>query len=304
MAARIPNVFHFVFGLLPQAEPFHLMHYLCLRSCLEVARPDAIHFHYHNEPHGPLWDAIRPHLVLRKIDPATPIADYRYSDPRIAAFRYAHISDFLRLRILIDEGGIYADMDTLFIRPMPEALRMEACVMGHEKPPAEAQGGGSLCNAFIAAEPNAGFCRLWLDAMEEAFDGSWSNHSTLLPYRLAQRHPELIETLPEAAFFALDWTPDGIDGLFLRETDLPEDTYSLHLWSHLWFDSGRRDFSAFSGDLLTADYVAFAGTTYARHARPFLPQAATASRTRYLAQRAMLEARRLHRNAFRLAGRT
>ena len=34
----IPNVYHFVFGLRPQTEPFHLMFYLCLASCLAVNR--------------------------------------------------------------------------------------------------------------------------------------------------------------------------------------------------------------------------------------------------------------------------
>jgi len=292
--ASIPNVFHFIFGLREQTEPFHLMHYLCLRSCLEVMRPDAVHFHYHHEPHGPLWADIRPHLVLRRIDPVTPISDYRYDDAEVAAFRYAHVADFLRLEILIAEGGIYADMDSLFLKPFPEDWRSLSCVMGRERPPAGAEG--SLCNALIAAEPGAAFCRLWLAQMAMAFDGSWSNHSTLLPYRLAQAHPELIHIEPESSFFAFDWTPARLDDLFLREASLPEPAYSLHLWAHLWFDAGRRDFSLFSGDLLTVDYLAFAASSYARHARAFMPENRTPSRLRYLSQRAILSGRRLRQN--------
>lgn len=297
----IPNVFHFVFGLCEQTEPFHLMHYLCLRSCLEVMRPDAVHFHCRHEPHGPLWDAIRPRLVLRHVDPVGPATSHVYEDAGIAAFRYAHVADFLRLEILIAEGGIYADMDSLFLQPFPKHWHSLSCIMGRERPPAVRGVDGSLCNALILAEPGAPFCRLWLEQMTEAFDGSWSNHSTILPYRLAQARPEFIHVEPEASFFALDWTSEGLDALFLRHTALPGTAYSLHLWSHLWFDAGRRDFSLFRGDLLTVDYLAFAQTTYARHARAFMPEGAEPSRRRYLSQRATLAAHQLRRTVRRVA---
>lgn len=287
----IPNVFHFVFGLREQTEPFHLMHYLCLRSCLEVMRPDAVHFHYQHEPHGPLWDAIRPHLQLRRIDPRTPAAGHTYSDPAMEAFRYAHAADFLRVEILLREGGVYADMDSLFLRPFPADWRAYPCVMGHERPPRGAEG--SLCNALILAQPGAEFCRLWLEQMDAAFDDSWSNHSTLLPYRLSQAHPELIHVEPEASFFALDWTPEGIGDLFLRDAALPEQARSLHLWAHLWFDAGREDFSVFSGDLLTIDYLAFSRSSYARLARGFMPPGARPSRLRHALQTARLRVRQL-----------
>lgn len=270
--SSIPNVFHFVFGLREQAEPFHLMHYLCLASCIAVNRPDEVHFHYHHEPHGPWWERIKPQLRLRRIDPEPFVEKYRYADPAVAAFRYAHQADFARLRILHEEGGIYADIDTLFLRPSPRQWLERAFILGREKAPPGAEPGGSLCNAWIASAPGAEFGRLWLESLSGAFDGSWNNHSTLLPYRLSRANPGLIHIEPESAFYSLDWTPRGIDDLFLRQVELPENAYSLHLWQHLWFDRRRTDFSIFCGDLLTPDYVAFARTTYARHAKPFLPR--------------------------------
>lgn len=290
-SGSIPNVFHFIFGLREQTEPFHLMHYLCLRSCLEVMKPEAVHLHYHHEPHGPLWDEIRPRLVLRRIDPVTPVSDYAYADPAIAAFGYAHAAAFLRLEVLIAEGGIYADMDSLFLRPFPETWRSLPCIMGQEKAPAGAEG--SLCNALIVAAPGAEFCRLWLEQMTAAFDGSWSNHSTLLPYRLATAHPQIIRVEPQASFFALDWTPKGIDSLFVRSVTIPDTSYSLHLWAHLWFSAKRRDFSLFSGDLLTVDYLAFAETTYTRHARAFMPKSIQPSLSQYKEQALRMVLRRL-----------
>jgi hypothetical protein len=283
----IPNVFHFVFGLKPQNEPFHLMYYLCLASCLEVNKPDQVCFHYYHEPHGEWWERIKPRLHLRRIEPERFVADYNYSDSAVGMFRYAHLSDFSRLRILLGEGGIYADIDTLFLRPIPAEWFTAQFILGREKAPAEAGDGGSLCNAWIASVPGAEFCRRWLEGMMEAFDGTWSNHSTLLPYRLSCEFPHLLHIEPETSFYALDWTPYSINALFLRNTPLPDNAYSLHLWNHLWFDRKRIDFSHFHSRLLTVDYVAFADTTYARHARRFLPKEVTRSLSRYRRQTAL-----------------
>src|SRR5690606_32309339 len=209
-------------GLREQKEPFHLMYYLCLASCLHVNKPDAVHFHYYHEPWGEWWERIKPRLVLRRIVPDQAIANYQYADPSLDAFRYAHLADFARLKILQEEGGIYADIDTLFLRPLPDHWRQREFILGQEKPPATAQGEGSLCNAWIASAPGAEFGRLWLQEMGNAFDGSWSNHSTLLPHRLWRRHPEYIDVEPESSFYALDWTPQGIEDLFVRQVSLPE----------------------------------------------------------------------------------
>lgn len=283
----IPNVFHFVFGLREQTEPFHLMYYLCLASCLEVNRPDAVCFHYHHEPHGEWWDRIKPRLTLRRIEPERLVADYRYDDPTIGGFRYAHLADFARLRILLEEGGIYADIDTLFLRPFPAEWRTRQFILGREKAPAGAMDGGSLCNAWIASAPGAEFCRHWLESMAEAFDGSWSNHSTLLPYRLSRAFPDLIDVEPETSFYALDWSPRSIGALFMRSVPLPDTAYSLHLWNHLWWSPKRLDFSHFHGGRLTVDYVAHADTTYAKHARRFLPEDVTGARAAYWRQHAL-----------------
>lgn len=265
-------------------EPFHLMNYLCLASCIEVNQPDAVHFHYHHEPWGEWWERIKPKLQLRRISPDRSVADYCYGDSSLQKFRYAHLADFARLRILLDEGGIYADIDTLFLRPLPTEWRKRRFILGREKAPAPAAEGGSLCNAWIASAPGAEFCRRWLDGMGEAFDGTWSNHSTLLPYKLWRQHPQITDVEPESAFYALDWTPHGINDLFMRQVELPAHTYSLHLWNHLWFAEDRLDFSHFHAGLLTVDYVRHANTTYAYYARRYLPEDAAGTRAGYLMQ--------------------
>ena len=46
---------------------------------------------------------------------------------------------------------------------------------------------------------------------------------------------------------------------------------SVHLWSHLWWNAQRRDFSRVHAGQLTADHIRTVDTSYNRLARPFIP---------------------------------
>ena len=271
----IPRHYHFVFGLRPQTQSFHIVHYLCLQSCLEVNQPETVVFHYRHEPWGPLWEQIRPRLSLRPWQGDTPELAYSLSGTDQATpFRYAHEADFIRLEILEREGGVYADMDSIFVRPMPDSLFAYPCVMGHEAVDrrAEPDAQGSLCNALIMAEAGSEFIRTWRKKMSASFDGSWSRHSTFLPYELSRQFPDLIHVEPKDSFFHLDWTREGIRRLFEEDVALPPTAYSLHLWAHLWWSRTRLDFSHFHEGRLTPAYFHHAQTTYSKLARAFLPE--------------------------------
>lgn len=274
MSGKTPKVFHFVFGLKPQDTPLSLVYYLCLASCIQVMRPDKIYFYYHYEPWGQWWDDIKGHLTLEKIDINREISEFHYEKNRLDPYRYAHLADVARLDAIYDRGGIYADMDSIFLQPLPEEFYDAPFVMGREKVDLKAPGavaGGSLCNAWMMGPAKAEFVRHWREELPGAFDGSWSNHATFLPYTLSQRYPELISVQPEEAFFAYSWTPEDVDALFTKPIakDLSQ-SYSLHLWNHLWMERKRLSHSAFCEDMLTPAYVGWSNSAYATLAKPFL----------------------------------
>lgn len=272
-SGRIPRQFHFVFGLKRQWRPFHLLHYLCLESCWQVNRPEKIYFHHDRLPHGRYWDRIRDRLTLVKVGEDAGVAAFEYRDRGINPYRYAHHSDFIRLRQLNRYGGIYADIDTLFVNPYPDRLFEHEYVLGREGDIRDVATGElrpSLCNALIMARPGARFGELWLERSREAFDGSWSNHSTLLPYRLSQEHPDWVHLEPPRSFYPYMWTIEDIRTLFEGcETDW-EGAYSIHLWSHLWWSRRRRDFSRVHAGRFTERYIRTVDTTFNLVARRFL----------------------------------
>lgn len=264
----------------PQVEPFHLAFYLCLESCRQVNAPEALVFHYHHEPWGPWWDRIKPHLTLSRVKPEPFVEQSpRYLDHEEGRFirhlglDYAHHSDFLRLKLLIAEGGVYADIDSLFVKALPATLYAESFVIGEEHPIiVNGQGPpqASLCNAVMMARAGSPFASAWLARMYEVFDGTWSRHSCTEAARLHARMPGEIHVVPSRHFYPFMWTRDGLADLFERQVPVDDDVMSVHLWNHLWWDPRRTDFSSFHGGLLTEEYVREGATTYARLAQRFL----------------------------------
>jgi hypothetical protein len=271
----IPRIAHFVFGLVEQTQPFHPMHYLAIESCRQVLQPEAIHLHHRHLPYGVYWDLLRPHLVLHEVD-LVPEVLAAPQDERLvpARYRYAHHADFIRLDALLEHGGVYADMDTLFVHPFPSDLFEAPFVIGREAPVRDEQTGEvrpSTCNALLMSEPGSAFARAWRDGMAAAMNGTWSNHSGFLAQALTERMPEAVRVEPPRTFARYGSDPEGIALLFERlDTDL-DGVLSLHLWSHLWWDSGRQDFSHFHGGLLDEAHIRSVDTTYTVLARAHLP---------------------------------
>lgn len=271
--------FHFVFGLRPQSEPFHLLHYLCLASCRAVNRPDAIHFHYRHEPYGPWWDRVRPWLKLSRVPEHTAgFAPERYGESaegrliQELGLQYAHESDFLRLDALLARGGVYADMDTLFVQRYPDEWFASDFAIGEENAPW--QPGRtlrpSLCNAVMFARPGAAFATAWRQRMNSAFDGSWSRHSCAEAARVWGDMPAAVRVLPTAYFYRYHASPSGLRSLLEEDDGERADVYSIHLWAHLWWEAARTDFSPVHAGLIDEAWIRGRDCTLARLARRFL----------------------------------
>jgi hypothetical protein len=273
---RVPNLVHFVFGLAPQTEPFHLIHYLAIESCRRVLGPEQILFHHGELPYGVYWDLVRPHLTLLPVRqvPEVLTADYRQGLVP-DEYRYAHHADFVRVDALIEHGGVYADMDTIFVRPYPPELYEQPFVIGREADvPDELTGvkRPSLCNALLMAEPGSAYARTWRAEMAGALNGTWSNHSGFLAHELTERLPATVHVEPDSSFFYYSPFTDGLARLFERSETIPDDCYSIHLWAHLWWRADRLDYSIFHAGLLTPERIRTLDSTYNMLARPLLPE--------------------------------
>ena len=273
--SRVPNQFHFVFGLKEQLEPFHLMYYLSLRSCMETQNPDKVFFYYKYEPYGPYWELIKNRLTLEQVEPVDFMQSVTQKELSSKVFSYAHLADFIRLEKILERGGVYADIDTLFVNKYPDELFEKDFVLGREPAIRSSSTGkmeDSLCNAVIISKKEAAFGKRWLKLMAESYDGSWSYHSTILPQKLSEKYPDEIHVVPQNYFYKITYSSQDLKELFeVSDLAVPAGIYSIHLWNHLWFSRWNKSRTTFHGGKLNYQYVSDSGSIFARHSKSFLP---------------------------------
>jgi hypothetical protein len=232
-------------------------------------------FHCDELPYGFYWDLARPLVDLHRIAPVAAVTEFPYADPVVRHYSYAHQADFVRLDVLAEHGGVYADIDTLFVAPPPGDLWESPCVLGREADvfdPRVAQSRPSVSNALVMAEPGARFVERWRAEIGAALDGSWSAHSCFLADDLSRRLADAVRVEPERTFHAFPPTPDGLRRLLVEhETDLT-DIVSIHLAAHLWWEESRRDFSAVYARQIDEQWIRAGACTYAAAAQRFLPE--------------------------------
>lgn len=231
---RIPKIVHFCFGFAQDfgGKPFSLVHYLAIKSAVEIIQPDEVRLLYRFEPTGDWWDKAKPLVTLIPIEPPTEI----FGNPLLHP---AHQSDVVRLRTLQEFGGIYLDIDVISVRPFDNLLN-HGVVMGEEV-------GEGLCNAVVLAEPESEFISRWI-AEYRSFrsrgrDEYWGEHSVKLPARLAEENAGEIQVLgPKSFFWPLYW-PEHLE-IFFRGQGEPafcDQSYCVHLWEQLTWEPFLRD---------------------------------------------------------------
>ncbi|KAK3945505.1 hypothetical protein QBC46DRAFT_370859 [Diplogelasinospora grovesii] len=213
----IPNVVHFIYGLKnplyhPDAGRFDFLSYLAVRSAVVSLKPKAIYLHYTYLSDPPSPDTNADPMTnpwVRRL--AKDITLVHHQPPSgESSTQYAHLSDTMRLQFLLEQGGIYLDIDAFALRSFDKLLRVPRphdVVLG-------AEGGNrwGLCNAVIAARANSTFVARWLASYDDVdLSREWNYHSVLLPKEMAETHPREVCALAPDAFFWPTWTWRHVD---------------------------------------------------------------------------------------------
>ncbi len=259
----IPNIIHLCYGFADDfdSKPFSLVHYLTVKSAVEVHRPEAVRLYYRYEPLGFWWERARPYLELVPTAPPREVAG-------VPIRHCAHQTDLLRLQVLYQHGGIYLDMDVLSLRSFAP-LRGNACVLAQEG----VGGSVGLCNAVILAAPRAPFLDLWIKGFDPRTslwrgfrsagrDEHWNEYAVRYPAFLAERFPQHVTVLGDKAFFWPTWTDEHLALLFGPSDLTLDDSYCVHLWE-------QKSWERFL-DGLTVEEIRRVDTPFNRLARQFL----------------------------------
>ncbi len=90
----------------------------------------------------------------------TDISGCVYAREALSAGKYAFVSDYVRVKRLVEYGGVYMDTDVKIIRRFDEFLQGAGAVLSMERP-------GCLSTAFMAAAPGQALFAEFLASYEE-----------------------------------------------------------------------------------------------------------------------------------------
>jgi hypothetical protein len=219
--SRIPNIFHFVYI---KERPWKLHHFLSVKSAVARSGADKVVIWCDEEPEGEYWEKTKPLVEVQLVKAPTEIFGIPITQP-------AHKSDVIRLQVLIEHGGIYADTDVIVVKPFTDLLDNQF-VMGQQG----LAGSEGLCPATMLGAKGSVFAKTWLAGFKDTFGGgppgspTWCTHSVNLPAYLANTMQENISIADHEAFFWPLYHEDGVRNIFETPNYQAPNAYSIHLW--------------------------------------------------------------------------
>ena len=214
----IPNIAHMIW--LGGGE-MNFLFYLGVLSLVYVAKVDTVYIHGEMPPTGAFWNLLKNNTRVRHI--------YRVHRGTVygqdVGERLSRRSDTWRPDIMFNYGGIYMDTDAVFTKPLDRRLLgYEAIatfdVTTYNGFPNVVQGG------VLAGKPGADLWRRVGQFVKKFGEGIFCNQPCIVPYRIWERHPELLLVEPhfQVTCFLNRCHPTWFSD-FLINTRRPQDVY-------------------------------------------------------------------------------
>lgn len=277
----IPNIVHYVW-IVNGAPNFRLdfRAFISIYSSYLYFNPIIIYIHTDATPQE--WEeALKsgdqftkaslnlPPIQYHLVDvPTHTTKGYRLDDVR-------HRSDFLRVGIVLEFGGIYLDTDVIPIRDiLPLRQSGFANVVGN-------QDEWRINNGVLMSKKGSAMMSIFNTSQHDAFDGRWTTHSvdllSHLSYRM-QAIPHEVLVLGKSAFSPAKWTAEEITKLFgiheEAEVDRSAENISIRAtipeavsyWDSRLDRTGKEDWEIdYSGSYLIHAYSGNEGADEPKH---------------------------------------
>eukprot|EP01083_Nonionella_stella_P087093 242151_1 len=165
-------------------------------------------------------------------------------------------ADICRSLLLFEFGGIYADIDTLFVKNLGPLIDKHQFITNWE-PPNHGGDHAILNFAFLASQPLHPFLGGWLDELTVRPVGEAGNGATYLGFLkpfYEKYNGSIAVTILEHDYFCplstetREWGKDPTRDKALLKSSITDHTYAVHMWGCSWCDAAGGAFSK-SGNL-------------------------------------------------------
>lgn len=218
----IPNICHFSYFRGPKNWAWRDIHTLCLWTAKHIAKFEKLVVHYDISGEGQWWALAQtiPGVEWRQAPYVGEINGHKVKDQRLPA-------DIHRLKTLVKEGGVYADLDFVFLKDCTPLLEHKAFIG------MQSLAKKKLACGLMGCHERSDFMWKYLDCYkkwtpdkEKVF---WDFANTV-PWALWKEVPDSVTVLPIKAFYPVAWSNKTF---WTGELKIGPTSYAVHLWEHL-----------------------------------------------------------------------
>ena len=108
----------------------------------------------------------------------------------------SHVSDIWRVDFMLKYGGVYVDTDTVFVRELDANIRSYDAVGSYDWTDWNSPFPDTINFGVAIGKRNATYWHLFQESMRWFIDRDWSWNGLRQPYKVQERHPDLVRIDP------------------------------------------------------------------------------------------------------------
>ncbi|MBC5992316.1 glycosyltransferase [Pontibacter cellulosilyticus] len=189
------------------------------------------------------WGELHPDWEIRRWDESNFCFDNNYLVTAKTNNNWSNLSNYLRLSVINEFGGVYLDTDFKVIKPLDELLQHE-CFLGFESGNTHSEDY-SVNNALIGGVKGHYFIKKCLERIVSVFDGNEQSNlsgpilatSVLKEEYGLERYKEQtiagVKLYEKEAFYPLPY--DKAHDRDKIEQYVTPNTFAVHVWGRSWY---------------------------------------------------------------------
>lgn len=178
-----PEQFHFIWGL-KRGDTFSLTDRIAIESAWKHNPSWRVRLWCPETPTGIQWLKLKSRVPVE----LGHIPDnHEFNGHHIQ--HHQHRADLQRHTLLYALGGMYLDLDTITLAPIPNHWRLYDTAIGIETHDGQVNG---LCNAVMMSQQYSQFQWEWLTLWQNFCGDDWNEFSVRAPWLLSKVFPRLV----------------------------------------------------------------------------------------------------------------
>jgi mannosyltransferase OCH1-like enzyme len=187
------------------------------------------------------WKKLLPEYKVYEWNEDNSQFDCEFAKRSFENKKWAFLSDYIRLKVLSEYGGVYLDTDMFFLKPL-ESLLQNKCFLGY-------QANGQIAAGIIGCVPQHPFIVACTTRYRNMFFDEHRLMNMAIPKIITEAYTEYqdkdsVYIYPFQYFYAYVFE-DSLRGIDFH-TSIKSDTVAVHLWNASWFTKKERAGFAFA----------------------------------------------------------